>query len=133
MRVLHALWSCLSSPEDPFGIRSPIILQTLFQALFSLQGSLLAEGDSDEASYVHGLIYGVKRAGCEGLDVSMLIQQYGVQLQSEADAHAILDCMIIMALAACTENATNGEHQHILPNLVAAKVRMSLFSFMQVK
>jgi hypothetical protein len=133
MRVLHALWSCLSSPEDPFGIRSPIILQTLFQALFSLQGSLLAEGDSEEASYVHGLINGVKRAGCQGLDASMLTQQYGVQIQSEADAHAILDCVIVMALAACTENATDGEHQHILPNLVAAKVRMSPFIFVQAK
>jgi hypothetical protein len=133
MRVLGALSLCLSSSGDPFGTGSPTILQTLFQALFSLQGSLLAEGDSEEASYVQELINGVKEAGYEGLDASILIQQYGAQLLSEADAHAILDCIVIMALAACTENATDGEHRYILHNVVAAKVRINPFFFVQVK
>jgi hypothetical protein len=133
MRVLDVLSLCLLSSGDPFGTGSPIILQTLFQALFSLQGSLLAEGDSEEASYVHELINTAKSAVREGLDASMLIQQYGTKLLSEADAHAILDCVIIMALAACTENAADGEHQYILRNVVATKVRMIPLIFVQVK
>jgi hypothetical protein len=133
MRMLDVLSLCLASSGDPFGTGSPIILQTLFQALFSLQGSLLALGDSEGASHVHELINAVKSAGCEGLDVFMLTQQYGAQLLSEADAHAILDCVIIMALAACTENATDGEHRYILHNVVAAKVRIIPVIFVQVK
>lgn len=121
-RVLNALFTCLFSSGDPSKIGSVIILQTLFQALFSLQGSLLAEGDSEGASYVYELINGVKKAGCEGLNASLFVQQYGDQVRSEADAQAILDCVIVMALATCTENAPDGERRFMLNNLMAVKV-----------
>ncbi|KAI0300139.1 hypothetical protein B0F90DRAFT_1817733 [Multifurca ochricompacta] len=121
MRVLDVLTSYLFFPGAPFRIESLVTLQTLFQVLFSLQGSLLVEGDSEAASYVHDLIRRVKKVGCEGLDDSLLMQQYGAQLLSEADTRAILDCVIIMALAACMENTTSGEYQNILQNMVAAK------------
>src|SRR6266566_9432575 len=104
MRVLGALFTCLFS-SDPSRTESVTILQTLFQVLFSLQGSLLAEGDLEGASYVLELINDVKKAGCEGLNASLVLQQYGDQIRSEADAQAVLDCLIIMALAACMENA----------------------------
>ena len=133
MRALGALSSYLLSSDDLLETGSPVILQTLFQALFSLQGSLLAGGDSEEASYVHELIKGIQKAGCEGLDASMLLQQYEAQLVSEADAHAILDCVIIMALAACMENAPDGEHRFILHNVVAVKVSMILFIVVQAR
>jgi hypothetical protein len=125
LRVLGALSICLFSSGRPSKTGWFVILQTLFQALFSLQGSLLAEGDSEGASYVHELITGVRKVGCEGLDASLLMQQYGVQLRSEADAQAVLDCVVIMALAICTENATGGEHRYILSNVMAAKVGIS--------
>lgn len=121
-RVLNALFTCLFSSGDPSKIGSVISLQTLFQALFSLQGSLLAEGDSEGASYVYELINGVKKAGCEGLNASLFAQQYGDQVRSETDAQAILDCVIIMALATCAENAPDGERRFMLNNLMAAKV-----------
>lgn len=121
-RVLGALSTCLFPSGDLYETGSVIILQTLFQALFSLQSSLLAEGDSEGAAYVHELIDGVKMAGSKGLDAPLLMQQYGVQLHSEADARAVLDCVIIIALAACTENANDGEHHYLLSNVTAAKV-----------
>jgi len=94
MRVLSALAICLSYSGDPSEIGLFVILSTLFQVLFSLQGSLLAEGDSEGASYVQNLINGVTRVGREGIDASLLMQQYGVQLRSEADVQAVLDCVI---------------------------------------
>ncbi|KAH9960690.1 hypothetical protein BC827DRAFT_1268087 [Russula dissimulans] len=48
-------------------------------------------------------------------------EHYGVQLRNEADALAVIDCVVIMALGACTEHAVIGEHQHILNNVVDAK------------
>jgi hypothetical protein len=125
MRVLGALFTCLVSPGDPSKTGSVIILQTLFQALFSLQGSLLAEGDSEGASYVHELIKGVKKIACEGLNASLLMQQYGDQVRSEADAQAVLDCVIVMALAACMENAPDAERRYMLNNVMTVKVSIS--------
>jgi len=124
MRALSALSTCLSYSGDPSRIGSLVTLLTLFQALYSLQGSLLVEGDSEGASYVHRLISDVKKAGCEGIDTSLLMQQYEVQLRSKADAEAALDCIIMMALAACIENVTHDAHRHILNNVMRAKVRM---------
>ena len=125
MRVLGALFTCLLSSGDLSKTASIIILQTLFQALFSLQASLLAEGDSEGASYVHELINGVKKTGCEGLNASLLMQQYGGQICSEADSQAVLDCVIIMALATCTENAPDGERRYMLNDVMAVKVSIS--------
>ena len=122
MGVLGALSTCLLSSSDPSKIGSVTILQTLFQVLFSLQGSLLAEGDLEGASYVLELINGVKKTGCEGLNASLVMQQFGDQIRSEADAQAVLDCLIIMALAACMENAPDGERRYMLDNVVAVKV-----------
>jgi hypothetical protein len=124
MRVLSALSTCLSYSGNPSRIGSVVTLLTLFQALFSLQGSLLVEGDSEGASYVHQLINDVKKTGCEGIDTSPLMQQYEVQLCSKADAEAALDCVIMMALAACIENVSQDGHRHILSNVMTAKVRM---------
>jgi hypothetical protein len=123
MRVLGALSVCTSS--DPSKTGTVNILLTLFQVLFSLQGSLLAEGDSKGASYVLELINVVKKAGYEGLNASSVMQQYGDQIRSEADAQAVLDCLVIMALAACTENALNGERRYMLNNVMAVKVGTS--------
>jgi len=125
MRVLGVLSTCLISPGYLSGTRSFIILQTLFQTLFSLRGSLLAEGDPEGVSYVTELINGVKKAGCEGLDASLLMQHYGVQLRNGADALAVIDCVVIMALGACMEHAANGEHWHILNQVMDAKVSIS--------
>ena len=125
MRVLGTLFTCLVSPSDPSKTGSIIILQTLFQALFSLQGSLFAEGDSEGASYVHEVINSVKKAACKGLNASLLMQQYGDQVRSEADAQAVLDCVIIMALAACTENVPDGERRYMLNNVMVMKVSRS--------
>jgi hypothetical protein len=122
MRVLGSLSICLFSSGDPSKTGSVTILQTLFQVLFSLQGSLLAEGDLEGASYVLELINGVKKSGCEGLNASLVMQQYGDQIRSEADAQAVLDCLIMMALAACTENALDGERRYMLNNVVVMKV-----------
>lgn len=63
MKALVALSTCLFSSAGPFVTGSFVHLQTLFQALFSLRGSLLAEDESEGASYVHELIDGVKKAG----------------------------------------------------------------------
>jgi hypothetical protein len=123
MRVLGALSACSSS--DPSKTESVTILLTLFQVLFSLQGSLLAEGDLEGASYVLELINVVKKTGCEGLNVSLVMQQYGDQIRSEADAQAVLDCLIIMALAACMDNTFNGERLYMLNNVMAVKVGTS--------
>jgi hypothetical protein len=122
MRVLGALFTCLLSSGDPSKTGSVTILQTLFQVLFSLQGSLLAEGDLEGASYVLELINSVKKTGCEGLNASLVMRQYGDQIRSEADAQAVLDCLIIMALAACMENAQGGESRYMLNNVMAVKV-----------
>jgi hypothetical protein len=122
MRVLGALFTCSFSSGDPSKTGSVTILQTLFQVLFSLHGSLLAEGDLEGASYVLELINGVKKTGCEGLNASLVMQQYGDQIRSEADAQAVLDCLIIMALAACMENALDGERRYMLNNVMAVKV-----------
>lgn len=122
MRVLSALSICLPHSGDSPEIGSFVTLLTLLQALFPLQGSLLAEGDLEGASSVHELINGVKKAGCEVLDASLLMQQYGVQLQNEADAQAVLDCVTMMALAACIENVAHDERRHMLNSVIAAKV-----------
>ncbi len=129
MRVLGALFTCLFSSGDPPKTGSVTILQTLFQVLFSLQGSLLAEGDSEGGSYVHELINGLKKTGCERLDASSVMQQYGDQVRSEADAQAVVDCLIIMALAACTENAPDGERRYMLNNMIAVKVSTRCICF----
>ena len=120
--MLGALSTCLFSSGDPSKAGSVTILETLFQVLFSLQGSLLAEGDSEGASYVLELINSVKKTGCEVLNASLVMQQYGDQIRSEADAQAVLDCLIIIALAACTENALGGERQYMLNNVMTVKV-----------
>lgn len=120
--MLGALSTCLFSSGDPSKTGSVTILETLFQVLFSLQGSLLAEGDSEGASYVLELINSVKKTGCEVLNASLVMQQYGDQIRSEADAQAVLDCLIIIALAACTENALGGERQYMLNNVMTVKV-----------
>jgi hypothetical protein len=122
MRVLSVLSICLSYSSNSSETGSFVTLLTLFQALFPLQGSLLAEGDLEGASTVHELINGVKKAGCEGLNASLLMQQYGVQLRNEADAQVVLDCVIMMALAACIENVAHDEHRHMLDSVIAAKV-----------
>ncbi|KAI9438560.1 hypothetical protein H4582DRAFT_2076182 [Lactarius indigo] len=122
MKALVALSTCLFSTAGLFASGSFVHLQTLFQALFSLQVSLLAEGDSEGALYVRELIDGVRKVGSkEGLGGSMLIQEYEVQLVSEADTQAILDFAVIMALAACLESATQGEHRYFLHHLVETK------------
>jgi hypothetical protein len=127
MRVLGALSTCLFSSGDPSKTGSVTILETLFQVLFSLQGSLLADGDLEGASYALELINNVKKTGCEWLNASLVMQQYGDQIRSEADAQAVLDCLIIMALAACTENALGGERQYMLNNVMAVKVGTNCF------
>jgi hypothetical protein len=124
MRVLSVLSTCLSYSGNSLETGSFVTLLTLFQALFPLQGSLLAEGELEGASYVNELINGVKKAACEGLDASLLAQQYGVQLQNEADAQAVLDCVTMMALAACIENVAHDEHWHILDSVIVEKVSM---------
>jgi hypothetical protein len=122
MRVLNVLSICLFSFDDTSKTGSSIILLTLFQALFSLQGSLLAEGDLEGASYVHELINGVKKAEYKGIDAPLLVQQYEVQLRSEADVQAVLDCVVMMALAACIENVAHDEHRHMLNSVITAMV-----------
>jgi hypothetical protein len=129
MKALVALSTCLFPSVGRSATRSFIHLQTLFQALFSLQGSLLAESDSEGASYVLELIDGVRKvAHQEGLGGHMLIQQYEVQLGSEADTQAILDFAVIMALSSCLENATQGEHRHILYHLTEMTVSVGYIS-----
>ncbi len=129
MRVLGALFTCLFSSGDSSKIGSVTILQTLFQVLFSLQGALLSEGDSEGASYVLELTHGVKKTGSEELNASLVTQQYGDKIRSEADAQAVLDCLIIMALAACTENAPHGERRYMLRKVMDMKVSMSCICF----
>ncbi|KAH9171401.1 hypothetical protein EDB89DRAFT_2179290 [Lactarius sanguifluus] len=122
MKALVALSTCLFSSAGLFAAGSFVHLQTLFQTLFSLQVSLLAEGDSEGASYVRELIDGVRKVGRnEGLGSSMLIQKYEVQLVSEADTQAILEFAVIMALAACLESAMQDEHRYILHHLAEMK------------
>lgn len=122
MKALVALSTCLFSSAGPFVTGSFVHLQTLFQALFSLRGSLLAEDESEGASYVHELIDGVKKAGSkEWLGGSVLVQQYEVQFVSEADTKAVVDFAVIMALAACLESAMQGEHRYILYLLAEMK------------
>ncbi|KAH9003355.1 hypothetical protein EDB86DRAFT_3073128 [Lactarius hatsudake] len=92
MKALVALSTHLFSSAGLFAAGSFVHLQTLIQSLFSLQVSLLAEGDPEGASYVRELIDGVREAGRkEGLGSSMLVQKYEVQLVSKADAQAILE------------------------------------------
>lgn len=129
MKTLVVLSACLFPSVGRSATRSFIHLQTLLQALFSLQASLLAEGDSEGASYVLELIDGVRKvAHQEGLGGAMLIQQYEVQLGSEADARAVLDFAVIMALASCLENATQGEHRYILHHLTEMTVSIDYIS-----
>jgi hypothetical protein len=123
MRVLGTLSVC--SCGDALKTESVTILLTLFQVSFSLQGSLLVEGDLRGAPYVLELINVIKKTGCEGLNASLVMQQYGDQIRSEADAQAVLDCLIIMALAACMENALDGERRYMLNNVMAVKVGSS--------
>ena len=123
MRVLGALSVC--SCGDALKTESVTILLTLFQVSFSLQGSLLAEGDLRGASYILELINAIKKTGCEGLNAFLVMQQYGDQIRSEADAQAVLDCLVIMALAACMENALDGERRYMLNNVMAVKVGSS--------
>ena len=130
MKALIALSTSLFPTVGRFVIRSFVHLQTLFQALFALRGSLLAEGDSEGASYILELIDRVRKVVHKGgLGGSMLIQQYEVKLGSEADTQAILDITVIMALAACLENAMQGEHRYILRHLTEMTVSMSYFSW----
>ena len=130
MKALVALSTCLFPSVGLFVNHSFVHLQTLFQALFSLQGSLLAEGDSEGASYVHELIDGVRKAvSKEGLGGSIVIQQYEVQLFSEADTQAILDLAVIMGLAACLESAMQGEHRYILRHLMEMMVSIGRISW----
>ncbi|KAH8987795.1 hypothetical protein EDB92DRAFT_2013926 [Lactarius akahatsu] len=122
MKALVALSTYLFSSAGLFAAGSFVHLQTLFQSLFSLQVSLLAEGDPEGASYVRELIDGVRKVGRkEGLGSSMLVQKYEVQLVSEADTQAILEFAVIMALAACLESAMQGEHRYILHHLAEMK------------
>jgi hypothetical protein len=130
MKALVALSTSLFPSVGRFAIRSFVHLQTLFQALFALRGSLLAEGDSKGASYILELIDGVRKVAHKGgLGGSMLIQQYEIKLRSEADTQAILDFAVIMALAACLENAMQGEHRYILHHLTEMTVSMSYLSW----
>ena len=128
MKALIALSTCLSPPVGRSATRSFIHLQTLFQALFSLQGSLLAEGDSEGASYVLELIDGMRKVAHKELGDSMLIQQYEVQLGSEADTQAVLDFVVIMALSSCLENAMQSEHRYILRHLTEMMVSIGYIS-----
>ena len=129
MRVLVALSTCLFPSVGPLVNRSFVHLQTLFQALFSLQGSLLAEGDSEGVSYMHELIDGVRNVvRKEGVGGSVMIHQYEVQLVPEADTQAILDFAVVMALAACLENAMQGEHRYILHQLTETMVSIGRIS-----
>lgn len=130
MKALVALSTCLFPSVGRFVTRSFVHLQTLFQAQFALRGFLLSEGDSEGASYVLELIDGVRTAAHkERLGGSMLILQHKVQLSSEADAQAILDFAVIMALAACLENAMQGEHRYILHHLAEMTVSIGYISW----
>ena len=128
MKALIALSTCLFPSVGRSSTRSFIHLQTLFQALFSLQGSLLSEGDSEGASRVLELIDGVRKVAPQDFGGSMLIQQYEVQLGSEADTQAILDFAVIMALSSCLENATESEHRYILHHLTEMLVSIGYIS-----
>ncbi|KAI0266517.1 hypothetical protein BC834DRAFT_823723 [Gloeopeniophorella convolvens] len=118
MRLLGLLSSCLFTSGSSFRTGSPTILQTLFQALFSIQAALLADADADGASYLRELVAGVRKGSSEDLDGLLLEQQYGVQVLSDADAAAAVDCLMVMALAACLENSPERERQHVIHYLI---------------
>ncbi len=122
-RALVALSTSFYSSAGLFVTSSFVNLQTLFQALFSLQGFLLAEGDLEGALYVHELIDGVRKVvHKEGLGGSMLVQQNEVQLVSEADVQATLGFAVFMALAAYLESTTQSEYRFVLHNFMEMKV-----------
>lgn len=102
-RVLGALSSTVFAPGVIFRAESPLVLQTLLQALFSLLASLSAlDGAYEESSLVRELIVGALHGACGDLEPSLVLQDFGTKMR-RADDVFVKDCVVVQALSSCLE------------------------------
>ena len=103
LRILGALSSTVFAPGVAFCAESPLVLQTLLQALFSLLASLSALDDAHEAAnLVRELIVGALHGACGDLDPSLVLQDFGAKMKRAEDVF-VKDCVVLLALSSCLE------------------------------
>ena len=113
----------LFAPSVTFFANSPFVLQTLLQALFSLQAALSSQLDThEEVDYVRELIIGAMHGACGDLDLSLVKADYGVDALREDDG-LIKECVVAQALSACLELESPSSKPAIVQYM--AEVRVS--------
>ncbi|KAI0319315.1 hypothetical protein OF83DRAFT_1055215 [Amylostereum chailletii] len=103
LRLLGVLSSGLFAPGVTFRADSPFVLQTVLQALFSLQAALSSQPNThEEVDYVRELIVGAMHGACGDLEPSLVKTDYGVDASHDDDG-LIKECVVAQALSACLE------------------------------
>lgn len=105
MRILGTLSSILFSRERTFEADSPLVLQTLFQALLTLKYnlSLSASSTAEVLQSIAGYISAVQGGGCGELNAADVEKEFGVRFSSKDSESVVREAIITEAVINCVE------------------------------
>ncbi|GJE94860.1 hypothetical protein PsYK624_110360 [Phanerochaete sordida] len=103
-RILGTISAILFSRGRSFVADSPVVLQTLLQALFSLQYNLIASRAApDEVQSVAGYIAGVQAGSCGQLTAATVEKEFGVRFSESDNEVNVREAVITEGFVSCVE------------------------------
>ena len=124
IRVLGTLSSILFSRDRTFQADSPIILQTLLQALFSLRYSLsLSSHSASEMESLAGYVAAICNGSCGELSSSAIEMEFGVRFAQSDTETLVRDILVTESLIRCLQVGDVKNQRWMLRTMLAVRLR----------
>lgn len=98
---------------------TPVLLQTLLQAMFSLIATLSMQGNAnDEITSLKGYVTAIRDGSCGPLDASSVEREYGVRYSKKENEDSLREAIISESAVKCTELGSEEKRCWVLCNLL---------------
>lgn len=119
MRILGTLSSILFSREKSFSADTPVILQTLLQAVYSLITTLSIQGHADdEITSLKGYVAAIRDGNSGPLNQQAVEREYGIRYDKKENEDTVREAIISESIVKCTEVGSERNRCWVLCNLL---------------
>lgn len=118
-RIVVTLGSLLSPKDSDFFADTPVLLQTLIQALISLVADLSAQSDSSsDVRQISGYIQVIRSKDCGRLSKQAIEKEYGVRFGKDDKDADVRAAVITEAAVKCLEFGHENRRRWVLNALL---------------
>lgn len=116
---MGTLSSILFSRDKTFVAESPVVLQTLLQALFSLQYMLSQSPSANaEAQSVAEFVTAIRSGGCGELSQPFVEKEFGVRYSRKHNETMVFESIVAESAIRCLDVGPPDGRRWVLRNLV---------------